>query len=89
VHMADMLRLALAAGVFVAMLWVLGSLGRSLLRAAVWATLGLTVYVALDVSALPRTWAVTVNPFTVGTAALLGVPGIALSVLAHALFAPH
>lgn len=85
-HVPDVPALLLAAVALAFVLWVLGSAGRSLVRMALWGAFGLAVYVLMSVLRAPPALSVAVNPITVGAAALLGLPGIGLAVLAHALF---
>ena len=80
--------MAYVAGAIVlaAMLARTPAAGRVLRHLLTWGALGLACYVLLTALGAPPAWRVPVNVFTVGTAALLGPPGVGLAILAHAMY---
>jgi hypothetical protein len=64
----------------------LGAPGRAAARALGRGAAACALYVLLDVVAAPQAVRVPANPYTVGVATVLGAPGVALVLLAHALY---
>ena len=85
-HLPNGLGWVAAAAVIAFVLWVLGNAGRALVRMVLWGLFGAAIYLFLDALRVPKALTVSLNPVTVGTAALLGPAGVGLTLLAHALF---
>lgn len=85
-HVPSVSGIILAGAAVIFVLWALGNVGKTVLRFVLWGACGTAVYVLLGVLRVPSVLDVSVNPVTVGTAAVLGPVGMALTIAAHALF---
>jgi pro-sigmaK processing inhibitor BofA len=83
-HNAWVYAAAVLAGVL--LIGRLGAAGRAIRHLVLWGAAGAALFVVLNASGASPALRVPPNPYTVGTAAVLGVPGIGLTILAHALF---
>lgn len=64
----------------------MGTAGRVMRAMALWGACSAALFVLLNAVGAPLALRVPANPYTVGLGAVLGLPGIGLALLAHALY---
>ncbi|MCL6596687.1 MAG: hypothetical protein K6V73_10855 [Firmicutes bacterium] len=76
---------ALAAALGLVLLGRMGRVGVALRRGVAWGAGWIALVTLLAAAGAPAAWRPAVNPITVGSAFVLGAPGVALTLFAHAL----
>jgi hypothetical protein len=76
---------ALAVALGLVLLGRLGPIGLALRRGVAWGAVWIALATLLAAVGAPAVWRPAVNPATVGSAFVLGAPGVALALFAHAL----